>query len=585
MNDALRFMMTTTQSKRWRILRRGLLGAAVLLTLIATFYTEESWRGKRAWENCKRELEAKGVKMDWADSIPAPVPDDQNFFAAPEMQKLFVGRGAMELRGRIYDVLNSNRPPARVAVAAVAIGLPGTIPPPGLVVLAFGEPRAKTEVGRLIQEAVGPSCIGPLGLPYVLRRPEEIQPAKIFLQCPTAPTAKELEQFLPTSLISEWSMYAGDKEKVQVDPAGPGAYQVTIPWPTTTADCLAWNASLEGEFTMIRKALQRPYARMRGDNENPDPDFLPTFELVPTIARRLAAMAQCHLLQGQPEEALDDLTLLHDLSRVPESQPSTRWSLVSILIHETVTAVYTSVIADGLRSHVWREPQLVALRQQLKQINFLPDLRQDTLAGPARMSHYFETITPSQLGELALGFPSYSYPYTTNSWTRLKSSLAGHFFPRGWVYQNLVQLANTCQILGDSIDPSGQMVFPRKVDAAGVMARSHVWLYAFVAIRSMPSRVRPFLTTAKVQTQVHEALIACALERCRLEHKAYPETLDALVPQFLDKIPPDLIGGQPLHYRRADDGKFVLYSVGWNETDDGGKPASDDDWVWDDTAR
>jgi hypothetical protein len=54
-----------------------------------------------------------------------------------------------------------------------------------------------------------------------------------------------------------------------------------------------------------------------------------------------------------------------------------------------------------------------------------------------------------------------------------------------------------------------------------------------------------------------------------------------------------------LHYRRTEDppspgsgaasGKFLLYSVGWNETDDGGqialkKDGSEDrengDWVW-----
>jgi len=44
-----------------------------------------------------------------------------------------------------------------------------------------------------------------------------------------------------------------------------------------------------------------------------------------------------------------------------------------------------------------------------------------------------------------------------------------------------------------------------------------------------------------------------------------------------------------LHYRRTDDGQFVLYSVGWNETDDGGEVAftsggsvdvNTGDWVW-----
>ena len=46
---------------------------------------------------------------------------------------------------------------------------------------------------------------------------------------------------------------------------------------------------------------------------------------------------------------------------------------------------------------------------------------------------------------------------------------------------------------------------------------------------------------------------------------------------------------QPLHYRPAEDWQFILYSVGWNEKDDGGtvsltKGGSVDmdngDWVW-----
>jgi hypothetical protein len=44
-----------------------------------------------------------------------------------------------------------------------------------------------------------------------------------------------------------------------------------------------------------------------------------------------------------------------------------------------------------------------------------------------------------------------------------------------------------------------------------------------------------------------------------------------------------------LHYRRSEDGKFVLYSVGWDEKDDGGKifftksgsiDREKGDWVW-----
>jgi hypothetical protein len=83
--------------------------------------------------------------------------------------------------------------------------------------------------------------------------------------------------------------------------------------------------------------------------------------------------------------------------------------------------------------------------------------------------------------------------------------------------------------------------------------------------------------------------VAIALERYRLARGEYPESLDALAPQFIAKVPHDVIGGQPLHYRRTDDGQFVLYSVGWNERDDGGVigpekwhnvDINQGDWVW-----
>jgi len=51
-----------------------------------------------------------------------------------------------------------------------------------------------------------------------------------------------------------------------------------------------------------------------------------------------------------------------------------------------------------------------------------------------------------------------------------------------------------------------------------------------------------------------------------------------------------VITGQPYKYRLTGDGQFILYSVGWNEKDDGGVPGKrrfDDqegDWVWDYTA-
>ena len=107
----------------------------------------------------------------------------------------------------------------------------------------------------------------------------------------------------------------------------------------------------------------------------------------------------------------------------------------------------------------------------------------------------------------------------------------------------------------------------------------------------LPALNRVMLKTAAAQTAVNQAAIACAVERHRLANGHFPEKLDALVPQFISKMPYDLLTGEPYKYRRTDDGRFVLYSVGWDEKDDGGvsgKTLFDDqqgDWVWEYPAR
>lgn len=76
-----------------------------------------------------------------------------------------------------------------------------------------------------------------------------------------------------------------------------------------------------------------------------------------------------------------------------------------------------------------------------------------------------------------------------------------------------------------------------------------------------------------------------ALERHRLKHGAHPESLEALVPEFLPHIPPDPYDGQPLRYRRRDDdgGSPLVWSIGQNGLDEGGmanRNKEEGDRVW-----
>ena len=70
--------------------RRAIIVLGGFVLLLAIFYAEEDWRGWHAWKKCKRELEAKGTVLDWDKFIPPPVPEDENFFEAPQMAEWFV---------------------------------------------------------------------------------------------------------------------------------------------------------------------------------------------------------------------------------------------------------------------------------------------------------------------------------------------------------------------------------------------------------------------------------------------------------------------------------------------------------------
>lgn len=71
--------------------------------------------------------------------------------------------------------------------------------------------------------------------------------------------------------------------------------------------------------------------------------------------------------------------------------------------------------------------------------------------------------------------------------------------------------------------------------------------------------------------QVRDAtLAAIALQLYHRRHGGWPATLDQLTPQWLPQVPVDRFDGKPLRYRLVD-GQPLLYSVGADRDDDGGR--------------
>jgi hypothetical protein len=465
--------------------RRALIGLAALATLVAIFYLEEDWRGKRAWEICKTGLKAKGEMLDWNAYIPPPVPDDQNFFKATKMAARFVKLPAMPNRWVSAD---------------------------------------------------------------------DFTESKEF--------SKRLNSNTNTTAT------------IKTEPAA--------------RDYLAWSGQLEPDFDLLREALKRPYARMDGDYSIPYMQPIPNFIAVRKVAQVLVQRAKCDLLLGQPDKALQELTLLHDMCRLMEAAPTGKpLTLVAAMINGAVTGLYVDTLATGLQSHAWQEPQLAALQKQLAEINLTPLLLQSLQEEPAAVCRDIE-IAPR---------PKFFGLFDMRDHAKWTDKLGWWLWPRGWIYQNMVNVAVLELKPLDGFDLAHDTVAPHKFDETARELDKffrHNSPYKVLAAIVIPNFTKAEQTTAHNQTMANEAQTVCALERYRLANGMYPETLDALVPQFIEKLPHDIIGGKPLIYRPTADqpspssgaasGKFLLYSVGWNEMDDGGLDGGNDfpkgDCVW-----
>jgi hypothetical protein len=75
--------------------------------------------------------------------------------------------------------------------------------------------------------------------------------------------------------------------------------------------------------------------------------------------------------------------------------------------------------------------------------------------------------------------------------------------------------------------------------------------------------------------------LAFALAAYRADRGTYPAKLAELVPKYVAEVPKDIFIAADLHYR-LEGGGYLLYSVGPNGKDDGGKGTDDrkqgEDW-------
>jgi hypothetical protein len=104
-----------------------------------------------------------------------------------------------------------------------------------------------------------------------------------------------------------------------------------------------------------------------------------------------------------------------------------------------------------------------------------------------------------------------------------------------------------------------------------------------VAGMVIPPNTRSISAFARCAAQLRMAQTALAIELYRSGNGYLPDHLDALVPQYLPKVPEDPFDGQRLRYTKLEPG-YRLYTVYEDRVDDGGVKAEKDEsgeWVGD----
>lgn len=364
-------------------------------------------------------------------------------------------------------------------------------------------------------------------------------------------------------------------------PALPGA---------PAADVLLALSKYDGVIDELRTASRLPQSRfpLSYDNESPAAILLPHLAALKGCSLVLRLRAVAELQNGQPDQALNDTCLGLQLAGKIQTEPF----LISHLVRIAMLQLMLQPVWEGLAEHRWSDAQLVALDGELAKFDFFAAYQFSVRGELGLQGGEITRLRrhPAELGDFGGYSDDDGISYSLNPGPVIAQAI-----PRGWFYQNQYRCARVMEEYYLPVADAEHRTFSPDLAQRGDRA-VHAETKSLNAYNLLERMLLPSLANAAVkfshaQASVDLARTAVALERYRLAHGEYPESPDALVLQFLAAVPHDVIGGQPLKYRREADGRFVLYSVGWNETDDGGKvvvgkgaaPMPDyraGDWVW-----
>lgn len=347
-----------------------------------------------------------------------------------------------------------------------------------------------------------------------------------------------------------------------------------------------------GLLPPLAAGLSRPFScfkpghreALEAAGDAPHTVQIPNITFIHDHLRALGLHLRCAAAAGDaPKTRAVSLILLR---LFPEAAASHSGPLVSALVSLAAHCLAFDALQDALGHPAWDDAALHALQMQLGKTNDLEvverAMQTETLLGFSAGIHI---RAAARRGDTRLHEWNWSLPGEDWSSRLGKAAMVSGllFGPDGWHDANIAYFVERqLDVIGPPGETGWLQAGQRGEEVKKRFSHDHPDLSwsprRFIAAMTLPNVGNLFDAGAETLFRRRCLIIACALEKHRLRHGAYPESLDVAKEDLMPfsvadpARPPHLPG-----YRLEKDG-YVLWSAGPDGKDEGG--AQDKDWLW-----
>jgi hypothetical protein len=366
------------------------------------------------------------------------------------------------------------------------------------------------------------------------------------------------------------------------------------PWPMRDEPEIAgWLKANEKPLALMIEAGKRPAYYNPLVSKSSDPTsarliscLIPSAQKCREAGSLLACRAMAKAADGDYEAAWQDLLACQRLGRMVARGGTLIEELVGIALVSIATNAEVTLIGHGKHS----SKQLLAWAADLRALPPMPPM-----ADKFALSERFMTLD-SLLniahhgldGISALSGPS-SPPATKNELLSRMLSRSIDFDP---AFRNANRVFDECEAALRLPDRGARGAaiarINSEVDQAVRSGRQNGIVGRMTASKSsrgehigniligllLPSMSKVVDANDRTEQTQANLQVALALAAYRADTGRYPARLEDLVPTYISVVPGDMFSGKPLIYRPQESG-YLLYSVGVNGIDEGGKSYDD----------